>query len=76
MGNPAGKPYGNGVLLWFQIEDFGAAVERARALCATWIRHRACTASRRRIAPLALLTGACQIPNLRSEPGRSGGQGE
>jgi catechol 2,3-dioxygenase-like lactoylglutathione lyase family enzyme len=34
MGNPAAKPYGNGVLLWFQIEDFAAAVERARALSA------------------------------------------
>jgi hypothetical protein len=32
--DPASKPYGNGVLLWFQIEDFGAAVARARALSA------------------------------------------
>ena len=32
MGNPAARPYGNGVLLWFQVEDFGAAVDRARAL--------------------------------------------
>jgi catechol 2,3-dioxygenase-like lactoylglutathione lyase family enzyme len=32
MGDPAIRPYGNGVLLWFQIDDFGAAVERARAL--------------------------------------------
>ena len=34
MGDPAIRPYGNGVLLWFQIDDFGAAVERARALAA------------------------------------------
>jgi hypothetical protein len=34
MGDPATKPYGNGVLLWFQIEDFAAAVARARALSA------------------------------------------
>lgn len=34
MGNPATRPYGNGVLLWFQVEDFGVAVERARALSA------------------------------------------
>ena len=34
MGNPAARPYGNGVLLWFQVEDFGVAVDRARALTA------------------------------------------
>jgi catechol 2,3-dioxygenase-like lactoylglutathione lyase family enzyme len=34
MGNPATRPYGSGVLLWFQVEDFGVAVERARALSA------------------------------------------
>ena len=34
MGNPAARPYGNGVLLWFQVEDFGVAVDRARALSA------------------------------------------
>jgi len=31
MGDPATRPYGNGVLLWFQIDDFVAAVARARA---------------------------------------------
>ncbi len=34
IGDPAAKPYGNGVLLWFQIGDFDAAVARARALSA------------------------------------------
>jgi catechol 2,3-dioxygenase-like lactoylglutathione lyase family enzyme len=29
MGDPALRPYGNGVLLWFQVDDFEAAVERA-----------------------------------------------
>ena len=29
---PTRQPYGNGVLLWFQTDDFDAAVERARAL--------------------------------------------
>ena len=28
IGNPADKPYGNGVLLWFEIDDFDAAMER------------------------------------------------
>jgi len=31
MGDPDVRR-GNGMLLWFQVEDFGAAVERARAL--------------------------------------------
>jgi catechol 2,3-dioxygenase-like lactoylglutathione lyase family enzyme len=28
IANPADKPYGNGVLLWFEIDDFDAAMER------------------------------------------------
>jgi catechol 2,3-dioxygenase-like lactoylglutathione lyase family enzyme len=32
LGDPAVRPYGNGVLLWFQVEDFTASVARARAL--------------------------------------------
>lgn len=33
MGDPA-APVGNGVLLWFEVDDFDAAVARARALAA------------------------------------------
>ena len=29
LGDPASKPYGNGVLLWFQTDTFDAAVDRA-----------------------------------------------
>jgi catechol 2,3-dioxygenase-like lactoylglutathione lyase family enzyme len=32
IGDPAAKPYGNGVLLWFEVEDFDAAVARAQEL--------------------------------------------
>jgi hypothetical protein len=32
LGDAASKPYGNGVLLWFQTDAFDAAVERARQL--------------------------------------------
>ncbi len=32
IGDPAAKPYGNGVLLWFEVDDFDAAVQRATAL--------------------------------------------
>ncbi|MEO8628269.1 MAG: VOC family protein [Betaproteobacteria bacterium] len=30
MGNHESKPYGNGVLLWFETAAFDAAIERAR----------------------------------------------
>ena len=29
MGDPASKPYGNGTLLWFEVDDFDAVVARA-----------------------------------------------
>jgi hypothetical protein len=32
IGDRASKPYGNGVLLWFEIDDFDAAVARATEL--------------------------------------------
>ena len=32
IGDVAAKPYGNGVLLWFEIDDFDAAVARAGQL--------------------------------------------
>jgi catechol 2,3-dioxygenase-like lactoylglutathione lyase family enzyme len=32
LGDAAARPYGNGVLLWFQTDGFDAAVSRAREL--------------------------------------------
>jgi catechol 2,3-dioxygenase-like lactoylglutathione lyase family enzyme len=32
LGEPASRPYGNGALLWFRVDDFGAACDRASAL--------------------------------------------
>jgi hypothetical protein len=32
IGDPQSKPYGNGVLLWFELENFEAAVTRATEL--------------------------------------------
>ena len=29
IGNRADRPYGNGVLLWFEVDDFDAVVQRA-----------------------------------------------
>jgi catechol 2,3-dioxygenase-like lactoylglutathione lyase family enzyme len=42
IGNPDLKPYGNGILLWFEIEDFEGAVARAQELNAEIVlpRHR------------------------------------
>lgn len=42
IGNPDDRPYGNGVLLWFETDDFDGAVARAAELDAEVIRptHR------------------------------------
>jgi catechol 2,3-dioxygenase-like lactoylglutathione lyase family enzyme len=32
IGDPSAKPYGNGVALWFEVDDFDAAVDRAQTL--------------------------------------------
>jgi len=32
LGDPELKPYGNGVLLWFELEEFDAAVKRAEQM--------------------------------------------
>lgn len=32
IGNRLDKPYGNGVLLWFEIDDFDAAMKRVKEL--------------------------------------------
>ena len=42
IGNPADRPYGNGVLLWFEVDDFDAALARALELKAEIVhpRHR------------------------------------
>lgn len=42
IGDPSDKPYGNGVLVWFEIDDFEAAVARAMEMKADIVlpRHR------------------------------------
>jgi catechol 2,3-dioxygenase-like lactoylglutathione lyase family enzyme len=42
VGDKADRPYGNGVLLWFEIDDFDAAVARATGLNAEVLipKHR------------------------------------
>lgn len=40
IGNPAVKPYGNGVLLWFEIDDFADAMHRVADLNAEVVKER------------------------------------
>jgi catechol 2,3-dioxygenase-like lactoylglutathione lyase family enzyme len=42
IGDPESRPYGNGLALWFEVDDFDAAVERAQAIAAEVVRppHR------------------------------------
>lgn len=42
IADPASRPYGNGVLLWFEVDDFDAAAARAHELKAEIVlpRHR------------------------------------
>lgn len=40
IGDPKSKPYGNGVLLWFEVEDFDAALRRAESLGAEIVKPR------------------------------------
>jgi hypothetical protein len=51
LGDPVSKPYGNAVLLWFQTDEFDAAIERADFIKAEILenphinpsaRHREC----------------------------------
>ncbi len=40
IGNRNDKPYGNGVLLWFEIDDFDAALKRAGEMKVEIVRPR------------------------------------
>ena len=42
IGNRDDKPYGNGVLLWFEVDDFDAVIQRAAEMSAEIVmpRHR------------------------------------
>jgi hypothetical protein len=40
LGDPGLRPYGNGVLLWFELDDFDAAVARAEEMKAEIIKPR------------------------------------
>ena len=43
LGDPELRPYGNGVLLWFELGDFDDAVRRAADMKVTTIKERQLT---------------------------------
>ena len=40
IGDPSIRPYGNGVLLWFEAQDFDAAVARAESMGVELVKPR------------------------------------
>jgi hypothetical protein len=40
IGDPADRPYGNGVLLWFELDDFDDAMDRIARMRAEVIRPK------------------------------------
>jgi hypothetical protein len=40
IGDPNLRPYGNGVLLWFELDDFDSALVRAETLNAEVVKPR------------------------------------
>ena len=40
IGDPGARPYGHGLLLWFEIDDFDAAVARAEAMKVEVVKAR------------------------------------
>ena len=40
LGDPKLRPYGNGILLWFELSDFEAAVTRAASMQVTTLKER------------------------------------
>lgn len=40
IGDPDDRPYGNGVLLWFETDDFDAAIARASEMKAEMVKAR------------------------------------
>ena len=48
IGEPSSRPYGNGVAVWFETDDFDEAVRRAEHCTLTWYDPRTAT---RRMAP-------------------------
>jgi catechol 2,3-dioxygenase-like lactoylglutathione lyase family enzyme len=40
LGDPSLRPYGNGVVLWFELTDFDAAVDRAATMKVEILKER------------------------------------
>jgi hypothetical protein len=51
IGDPNDKPYGNGVLLWFEVDDFDSAMKRVAELNAKIVRSKHCNPPDRKGGP-------------------------
>jgi len=51
IGDPKHKPCGNGVLLWFEVDDFDSAMARASELNAKIVRPKHCNPPDRKGGP-------------------------
>jgi len=40
LGDPSLRPYGNGIVLWFELDDFDAAVDRATRMNVETLKER------------------------------------
>src|SRR5689334_10620249 len=40
LGDPTARPYGNGIVLWFEVDDFDEAVNRARDMKVATLKER------------------------------------
>ncbi len=76
IGDPNDKPYGNGVLLWFETDDIDAAVGRAAAMQSVIARRATAIPRPGQAAPTNGKLG-CAIPTATpsSSPARTGRRG-
>ena len=73
IGDPSSRPYGNGVAVWFETDDFDEAVRRAEALHADVVRPPAPQPAgwpRRAGASRALATRSGRLPRGARQPRR------
>ena len=76
IGDPGGGPFGNGVLLWFEVNDFDAAIERAAEMKAEVVLapHRNPPDSDERPEPPGMLAARSRRVRRRDrQPRRRGG---
>jgi hypothetical protein len=71
FADPLDRPYGNGLLLWFEIDDFDAAIVRSEELKGEIVlpRHRNSRDERSGIDPVPGFGDTKLGPDCRCRPG-------